>query len=118
MNLEGYPELRLIPADVRHIGWVYKAWVREAANKVRKTHFPWKHFQQGVHDWAELQMTAGNVWVAVSTDGSQATAHAFIAGRRGALYWVYVPHDIKFRWPELQDALVTAVCGPWSKEAA
>lgn len=84
--------------------YVLSTWVRSALETVRTsrlTHGP--TVPTGIHDVATELLQ--QVHVAVRGDA----VHGWIAGRKGALYWVYVPHKLQRRG--LAKDMIAKVCG-------
>ena len=116
MNLEGHPDFELRDARHEHYPYILSTWVRSALGRLDKLNLPRSLLASGIHDIATSNLGRVQVLVSAGSDGS--TVHGWICGRQGAVHWVYVPHDIKFRCPDLQRVMVRAVCGPAKEEAA
>lgn len=99
-------ELFLRPADSRHHNYIYSTCVREACAIIKGRGLPKRLVADGIEHIMSGLMD--HVQVA-TTENSPATAHAWICAVRGALMFVYVPHEL--RRQGIAKHLVREVCG-------
>lgn len=115
MKLPEFEDFELVPARPEHHNYVLSTWVKSALERVDRFQIPRALMAAGLHDTATANLD--RVYVLISAGSEGHNAHGWISGRRGAAYWMYLPHKVRLAAPGLERAMALAVCGP-AKEAA
>jgi hypothetical protein len=106
ISLSGEP-LHLRPIEPRHENYVLETWVKTWRDMWRGSGVPEELIVRGVRPIAEGLLR--HTIVAV-TERSPATVHAWICGEPGAVFFLYLPHELIHTPLRMQ--IVNAVCRP------
>jgi hypothetical protein len=104
ISLSGEP-LDLVPIEERHRGYVRGTWIKSYRELANGTGVPKDLIVAGGESIVDVLLDRAQVAVAAKSPG---TVHAWICGEKGALYFVYVPFELRRKG--IASAMIRKVC--------
>lgn len=98
-------ELSLAPADERHHNYIRSSWVKETILLTKRLGVPKRLIAHGVGRIIDTMLPYAHV---VASEQAPATAHGWICGIKGALFFVYVP--VQLRHKGIARYMIQAIC--------